>query len=132
MSGTQSRPVVVSQEAKLQRIKMGVLEGLSSQPVTIAPLTEVNGTLTGLSSPASTVPTIWHHLRSLNTPVTKRHHEEVTTSLPRNIIYHNLLLQSKNAPPAKCQLLKHQKGHFGMITIRFYFLSLLYWHFFGW
>ena len=59
MSGTQ----VVSQETTLQRIKMGVSEGPSSQPVTIAPLTEVNGTLTGLPSQALTIPSIRHHLR---------------------------------------------------------------------
>ena len=64
MSGMQVRPVVVGQESKLQKIEMGVLEGPSSQPVTITPFTEVNGILTGLPSQASTIPTIRYHLRS--------------------------------------------------------------------
>ena len=63
MSGTQARPVVVGLEIKLQRINMRILEGPSSQPVTITSLTELNGTFTGLPSQASTALTIRHHLR---------------------------------------------------------------------
>ena len=59
MSGTQARPVVVSQEAKLQKLKMRLLEGPSTQPVT-----EVSGILTSFPSQASTVRTIRHYLRS--------------------------------------------------------------------